>query len=293
MNDLVYILGKGSCWEDNELRFSLRSVEKFFKYNKIFIIGERPEWLTGVTFIDAEDTDSCKLVNARNKYLIGAKHPAISKDFILMNDDFFILKEVDEIKYYGRGKIAQQIKMHRTQNGYYFKSLVDTQSRLNEMGVDIVEDFEIHSPIIFNKEDLLSVIVTTGTKKPYLLRTAYGNLIGKKPTKVQDFKVGNMLELQKELKRDREFLSITGGIVVQKEFRDWIRAQYPEVSKFEDDGGLGANVEPGRPLAVRTYTATKDFMYGGKQFTRGAVIDIRTMKELKTIPKMREMWTLK
>ncbi len=43
--DLVYILGKGSKWSDNEIRFSLRSIEKYFDYRKIFIIGEKPESL--------------------------------------------------------------------------------------------------------------------------------------------------------------------------------------------------------------------------------------------------------
>ena len=44
--DLVYVLGKGSRWQDNELRFSLRSVSKnLSNVGQIFIVGQIPDFV--------------------------------------------------------------------------------------------------------------------------------------------------------------------------------------------------------------------------------------------------------
>ena len=47
--DLVYPLNKlCSHWRNQELRYSLRSVEKFVKnYRNIYIIGDKPKYLNG------------------------------------------------------------------------------------------------------------------------------------------------------------------------------------------------------------------------------------------------------
>ena len=39
--DVVYILGKGSVWKDNEIRYSLRSIEKHLTgFDRVFIVGQ-------------------------------------------------------------------------------------------------------------------------------------------------------------------------------------------------------------------------------------------------------------
>ena len=40
--DIVYIIGSGSKWQDNELRYSLRSIEKFGgNFGEVYIVGDR------------------------------------------------------------------------------------------------------------------------------------------------------------------------------------------------------------------------------------------------------------
>jgi CCR4-NOT transcriptional regulation complex NOT5 subunit len=50
------------------------------------------------------------LQNVRDKYKIICECEDISDDFILMNDDFYILNKVEEIKYYHRGKLKKVLK---------------------------------------------------------------------------------------------------------------------------------------------------------------------------------------
>jgi len=290
--DILYILGAGSRWHDNEIRYSLRSVEKYLNINKVFIVGEIPEWMTNVVHIPTKDKSINKLINARAKYLAGANNRELSARFILMNDDFFILKQT-EIKNYTRGKTEIMIRRHQTMAGYYFKALCQTKNRLDAMGITDPKDFEVHSPIIFDKEKLKTVIAMMGENSVYLLRTAYGNMTNLETTKVEDFKACNVREFENQLKRKAEFLSINDALVICPEFTNWLKVKYPDVSKYELDGGAGANLLPGRSMNVLNYTATRNFMYGGRQYTGGEKINKETMDELKRIPKLKDNWTLK
>jgi len=52
-----------SSWgDDNELRYSLRSLEKnLIGLNRIFVVGHKPKWLVGVTHIPVTiQTDTTK-----------------------------------------------------------------------------------------------------------------------------------------------------------------------------------------------------------------------------------------
>lgn len=241
MEDLVYILGTGSTWSNNEIRYSLRSVEKYFDplgERKVFVIGEKPEWMINVFHIPLKDEAQSKTSNARAKYLAASEHPEISDDFILMNDDFFFLKEMTQIPNYIRGTLLSSLKNHRNRSGYYYDSLKATRERLQELGVAEPLDFSVHAPIVFNKKKLAEAILQMGTKTPYLLRSAYGNLEKIEGLKTEDFKANNMREFHQQMKRDAEFLSINNTILREERFKKFLREKYPDQSKYENDLGV-------------------------------------------------------
>lgn len=292
--DIVYILGKGSRWHNNEIRFSLRSLEKYFNFGKVFIVGEMPEWMQGVTNIPCDDKFKNKLQNARAKYLTAANCSQISNNFILMNDDFFFLKEVKEIPYYSRGTSYGAIENHQTKGGYYYEALKRTKARIEGTGfTDEVMDFEIHAPIIFNKEKLKNVMAVIGDEHICLLRTCYGNLMGVEHKIVDDFKVAETKQFYKELRKGREFLSTTDSMVVSDEFRKWIWEKYPEPSKYEMDAGAGSTISPGQSLIAMRYYAKEAFAYGTKSYQPGDRIDNTTIKEVKLMKNLRAKWEYK
>ena len=55
--DILYVIGKGSEWNNNELRFSLRSIAKYGKnIDRVFIVGYKPDFVSDeVTFIPCDD----------------------------------------------------------------------------------------------------------------------------------------------------------------------------------------------------------------------------------------------
>lgn len=96
--DIVYILGTGSIFNNEELRYSLRSVQMFIKgVRNVFVVGEDPGFLSdNVIYIPAKDIYPCDLKNKdRNlwhKLEIACRHPLISEDFLFSADDNLVLK---------------------------------------------------------------------------------------------------------------------------------------------------------------------------------------------------------
>lgn len=97
--DIVYILGDGSPHNNEELRYSLRSVEKHIKgVRNVFVVGENPGFLSDkVIYIPALDPYPCDLNNKdRNiwhKLETACKHPLLSEDFLFSADDNIVLKD--------------------------------------------------------------------------------------------------------------------------------------------------------------------------------------------------------
>ena len=93
--DVVYPLGTGSRWNDNELRYSLRSLEKNFPdLGRVWIVGHRPAWLTGVVHVAMDDVHRHnKDANLIDK-ILAACRAGVSERFVRMSDDQVFLRPV-------------------------------------------------------------------------------------------------------------------------------------------------------------------------------------------------------
>lgn len=105
--DIVIPLGVGSLWQDNELRFCLRSISKYLTdYGQIFIIGDCPDFIQNIIHIPATDSifRKDKDRNIFNKLMIACEQNEISESFLFMNDDHYLLSDLvaSEIPYYYR-----------------------------------------------------------------------------------------------------------------------------------------------------------------------------------------------
>lgn len=97
--DILYTLGKGSAWQDNELRYSLRSIEKYGKnVGRIYIVGD---WCPGfinrdkVTFIKCEQPHKDKFKNILYSIVYACEHSDIAEEFLLSSDDHFYMQPTD------------------------------------------------------------------------------------------------------------------------------------------------------------------------------------------------------
>lgn len=233
--DLVYILGSGSKWKNRELRYSLRSVEKFLPHSKVFIVGERPEWLTNITHIPATDAYGHKLKNAIGKIRAACLDRRVSDNFILMNDDFFFLREVDKIEAFTLGTIDDCIRDHKTHDGYYYKAMLQTRALLQETGFERAASYEVHYPIVFNKWKFLQMTHAIKWEETgYLFRSVYGNVFGIGSKERKDTKLYNTSPTDLGLDRKNpDLISISDRVALLPKFQKWIDAKFPALSIYE------------------------------------------------------------
>ena len=97
--DVVYVIGKGSNWRDNELRFSLINISKNGSgIRNVFIVGERPDYLKNIIHIPASDIFD-PAVNADGniitKVLAACWDKRLGENFLFINHDHLVLKPVN------------------------------------------------------------------------------------------------------------------------------------------------------------------------------------------------------
>jgi len=189
MIDALYILGRGSKQDDMELRLSLRSLEKNARnLDRIFIVGNCPDWVQNVIHIPEED--KCFPFSNHIRKVLRAIEGGISDNFLLMNDDFFMMKPFDAetYPYFIRGEMFND-----KQGGSYRAMLNRTVSILNKKGIDKVLAYNCHVPIIYNGEKFLQIKKLWQKYERddigFSPRVVYGNLFVKTGEVIKDPKV--------------------------------------------------------------------------------------------------------
>ncbi|HOB90281.1 MAG TPA: hypothetical protein PKG74_03065 [Candidatus Colwellbacteria bacterium] len=231
--DIVYILGRGSKWQNNELRFSLRSIVKNFRHGKVWIIGEFPKWLRNCEHVAALDPYDNKLSNAIFKIRTACRTPEISERFVLMNDDFYFLRKIDSIQAFTLGTMSKAILEHKTQAGYYFHAFRETRNLLQAAGHQEPANYEVHYPIVFEKKKFLAATDALEWETTLcLFRSIYGNTFNIGNKKRIDTKVYDISELSKLTEGD--LLSSSDRVVLRPKFQKFIYEKFPDPSQYED-----------------------------------------------------------
>ena len=112
-NDVVYVLGTGSTWSDNEIRFSIRSFVKYFEdLRNIVVVGECPIFINDVIHIHFEDVKTVnKDARMMMKIKAACRDPRVSDNFILCTDDTLLLSllKFEDFKGWHDGPINYDI----------------------------------------------------------------------------------------------------------------------------------------------------------------------------------------
>lgn len=230
MNILIPI-GTGSCWQDNELRFCLRSIEKHLTgWYKIIIVGRLPDWIKQndrLVFIQAKDRSGAvnKEANIHRKILAGINY-GIGESFLFMNDDHFLLQnfEVYKFPYHHKGLLSDTIKSINRANAYY-KTLRQTLISLPGKPYN----WDTHCPIIYESEKYTRSIKKDLPPFGYGLKTIYcerNKVIG---SFYPDLKLGFGSDYDI---KDRLYFSI-GNKAVCAELEFFLKELYPFPSQFE------------------------------------------------------------
>ena len=187
MNDIVYYFqGENS----EELKYSIRSVEENLSFNRIFLIGDKPKWFKETKrsiYIESKNLNiqayglgSVPILHLR-KLLKSGKMP---EKFLMFNDDFFIMKKINNWKdYYRDEKDYEQKALH---NHIYHKKTVRSWIYTEER-----KAYNLHIPIRIEKENFEKCLEFWNKLKikDIDFRTLYGNMFIKSQESLNDCKI--------------------------------------------------------------------------------------------------------
>lgn len=171
--DIVYFVKNTA--KNPELVHSVRSVCQNFPYRKIWFLGGCPEGILPDCHIPVQPISRIKTQVTANLFKIACTNDDITEDFILFNDDFFIMKEVTELppRYHSTLDVmAERIERLYGHQTRYTKLLDAANDALLDAGYENY-NFDLHIPMIINKKKMLKVM----DKFPGLpcKRSLYGN----------------------------------------------------------------------------------------------------------------------
>lgn len=234
--DLVYTLGPGSNWDNNEIRYSLRSVEKYLNIDRVFIIGEACEFLKDVTYIPLiQQTRSAhqKQFNIYVKIVKACYAADISENFIHIDDDHFFLRPVKEINYYHCGNLYKSWDFNPMPS--YRQTLMNTYNELIRRGLPTL-DFNIHCPIVYNKKLFLEKVCKFpwNMYHGFTLQSLYCNSLKIEGQCGVDCKVRTpyCIDDLREITAFKDLFSV-GDDGLNDSMKNYLQELYPEPSRWE------------------------------------------------------------
>lgn len=220
--DVLYFVRDGA---NEELRLSLRSVAANLPHERVWIVGDKPEWVKNVHFIQGNRRGS-KWLNVFDNLRIACRKVDAER-FVVMNDDFYITEPVTEIPPWHRGPLSKHIAM--AGNGDWGKSLAATKRFLEERGFDDPLSYELHVPVVMERDKLGTVLREAMGVRPVppQWRTLYGNWWHVRSEPAPDVKA------HRHEFSPTTFLSTTDMTFHNSEPGRWLRARFPSPSPYE------------------------------------------------------------
>lgn len=237
MTDVVYVLGAGSPWDNNELRYSLRSLEAFLtNVGRVYVVGHCPAWLTDVVHLPFPDRHGCKERNIMLKMAYACGHPDLSEYFLSIHDDHFALapQSASDIPNWAGTSLGHLAKSVGQGNNWR-EAVINTDQALQSRGMT-THNFDIHLPMLINKNHFPAVMDQYDWSQPrgFVVKSLYGNTMGLDPVNTTDMKVNKhytTAEIVDRL-RGRAWFSLGNG-GLNRYFKALLAALYPQPSRFE------------------------------------------------------------
>lgn len=228
--DIVIPLGTGSRWQNNELRFALRSIEKYLTgYDKIFIIGECPSYLQNIVHIPCPDFTGRKEYSVFNKIMKAVKDERCSDYFVFWNDDIFLIDNLHtaDFKFWYEGTLQSK---YEQSHGHYkaaIKNVIDVCT-------SDCDYTDIHTPIIYKKDYFYKYVACNNWDKEYVIKSSYTSVMSASFEPMPDLKINKAMtyyEIKARIK-DRLFFSI-GTYGVCPAMTKVLTELFPDKSKYE------------------------------------------------------------
>lgn len=177
--------------DSDELKYAMRSL-KYLPHRNVFICGDKPDWISDkVIWLGKEGHGVNAQHDSELNIRLALKDPRLSSKFILMNDDFFILRPIYKLPDYYTGTFSELIRNRQEAAFVTFnQALYKTKTFISDP--DPLA-FELHIPVIMSKrerllvsDEILPMLELGCTVFP---RSIYLNRYGKNLVKREDVKL--------------------------------------------------------------------------------------------------------
>ena len=226
MYDIVYFVKDSP--KNEELRYSLRSL-KNFPHKKVWFYGGCPVGLKPDEHISVEQNQTNKWKNVGKMLKLACNNPNISDKFWLFNDDFFVMRKVNNPVVYHNGDLYKRVVTLEDFYGRmtpYSKWLRECCKELNNIGTT-TKNYETHTPFLVDKikaKEVHNII------EGYAFRSLYGNYceinsIDHKDVKISSYSIsykdGDYVSTD-----DFAFLHGVVGKQIKEKFKDKCEYEY-------------------------------------------------------------------
>ena len=251
--DILYIVGTGSKWVDNELRYSLRSIAKNgYNVGRVFIVGNIPGFVNrnNVICIPLDDPYNAKHQNILYKidYVINHTDIGSKNDgkFLISSDDHFYVRPTnfDEYPFCYTGELPEKERVLK-EKGFrdWWNSMIATRKALAELDMPCLK-FNWHGNTWFNS------ILWKDKKFQELIKESFDCQYGFEPTALMLNYWMSVAKFTPELKKDckldgfcskekfnriiasREVFSCYSNIR-NSYIASWLKAKFPSKCKYE------------------------------------------------------------
>ena len=228
--DFVYICKDGI---NEELRYSIRSVVESFPDSNIWVVGGKPPWYIG-NYINVKQVLT-KYRNAIQNLNTICNSNEISEEFVLMNDDFYIIKNISSIKTYHGGLLLDKINLYQklNSNSNYTRKLSATYKKIKSLGIESPLDYELHVPMVMEKKKLKQILENNDQ---FLWRSIYGNVFNIGGEQMEDVKVysrGPLVLKSYNLKKDEHIYLSSADNSFDMILNTILRKQFIQITKYE------------------------------------------------------------
>lgn len=234
VHDIVYFVKE--CQNNEELRYSIRSVVENFPFKSIWFYGGCPMTLEADNMVRLEQRAPRKWENVRNMMLEACKNDGITEAFWLFNDDFFILKPMTngiEPRFDGTltSKIEQVEAEHMGERQEWTNNLRHLRETLRKDGKP-EQNYAIHEPMLINRRKMLEVLEKHPDEP--MMRALYGNY----------WEIGGVQEADPKLSmqhneglaeklRTMDVVSTSDESFQNGDIGRWLRDRFNNKSKYE------------------------------------------------------------
>lgn len=224
MYDIVYLVKDGD--KNEELKYSLRTL-KNFPHKKVWFYGGCPKDLQPDKHVKVDQNLDNKWENVNKMLRVACNNPHITSKFWLFNDDFFIMKKVDNPTNHYNGDLYKRIVKLEDQYGRitaYSQLLRDCCKELESLGCN-TKNYTLHVPMLMDKKKALEVFSLTDFPG---FRSLYANYCRIGGSEMRDVKIVN----PNKLYTDGIYLS-TDERSFNGKLGDQIKLMFPDKSKYE------------------------------------------------------------